>query len=530
MPFLHDPAKEEEDQKAQGGGAPANQTIVGATAPASVGNSPKAAAGGASPASGTPTRSGSWTNLQQYVTANQGQDKQLGQRAAATVENRVADANARRQNLAQQAQSAVTAGSPTSTVANQLRTDPTKVTRQQYEQASTATYTGPRALSEIQGYDEAEKAQRKSTQLADNLTAGNHTNRTAALNEIAGRPGYSMGERNLDGFLLGAGLGGQEQLAAIKPHGTGGVGHVAWDGLAKSVGAQIGAAQTNAKNLAADTKSAYGDVLAGTTGRLDAAQRTAGDLSAANAAYEKSLLAGDWRTWNLNENQVDDLTRLGVDWDKMLDRGQGTRLGDLVDPNDQAAYEALMRLSGDEGGYDFSTTEGRRSTTINPNQVADAMQAVELDRLMSEYGSSYSKPLATAMEAAKADPLGYLLKNRMITETDLDQIRQSGAATDPASWLTFEDTSNASLYGDKALTRWKDLATRLGLDKSVDPAAVAYTTPKVNAARLAELRRGRDPLPVASTTPASAGAGGVPFEGWLFDKMSRAQIKKFLGG
>jgi hypothetical protein len=171
-------------------------------------NQQKSGAGGVIAGSGgagskTPTNIGTgFTNLQQYLTANKGAGGGIADNIISQGQNAVSDAQKTADTGAaawadqgvQRAQSAgQTAASTYDTAAASLRADPNA----DITGVRGTTYGGPNSATEIEGYNDLDKAYQNVTNTAQNF-AGDLSTQKAGLQK---QYGYGSGFGALDTFL-----------------------------------------------------------------------------------------------------------------------------------------------------------------------------------------------------------------------------------------------------------------------------------------------------------------------------------------
>ena len=166
------------------------------------------ATGGSTSKSDTPTSSGSFTNLQSYLNANQ--DQNFGSQLASKVQNTVDQANQAQSNADTQFKGIVDQNTvnPNQDLINSAISDPTTfVSNQQnvdaFNQQKNANYSGPNSLSDESSlYNNAYQTTQNAQQAAN--ATQNEGGRFALLNQYFNAPSYSQGEQNLDQFLVSA--------------------------------------------------------------------------------------------------------------------------------------------------------------------------------------------------------------------------------------------------------------------------------------------------------------------------------------
>jgi hypothetical protein len=204
-------------------------------------NKPKGSAAGAyigggeggpsTKAETAPTKSGSYTNLMNYVNANQGADTGMGQAAYDVVGNQGALANTAMGNLSTTAQNEVNAGTPQvdqaalSKMSQGVGFNPqviSDINAGKYSAAPSfdfnptmpdTTYKGPGSYNDVTGAVDTAGAVQQTQGLAG--LAGSEAGVGTLLKKAYNSPSYTQGENQLDTFLTQGGQGGQGKLAQI---------------------------------------------------------------------------------------------------------------------------------------------------------------------------------------------------------------------------------------------------------------------------------------------------------------------------
>lgn len=326
------------------GAAPIQGSGSGQSAAATVGNSPKG------------TSSGSFTNLNSYLNANQGADKAMGQAVTNTGVGRANKADETGTAFQGTASTAIQAGtvSDTSGVTDQIKaaaqgpapnqadtntkvftptgetkkartsfqvpaepapvkdvqrsaapTQPAKsplegLDQEAFNDLYNATYKGPTqdTLVDVTGYGDTANAYKGVSDFA-NMAGGVNSDvssRGAVLDETYNRPGqrYQRGERTLDSFLLGAGEGGVAEINNLaNTYGN-------YDNNFQNILGVLGGQATDATKATDATRENFRTEVGNTTkaleGRLLTAKQQADAANRANADTLSKIKAGDAAT------------------------------------------------------------------------------------------------------------------------------------------------------------------------------------------------------------------------------------------
>lgn len=276
MAFLAQSEKDKEDQQ-QDGPAPVNQDSTSNKTLSSPGAMGSGTGGGQQKTTPKGTSSGSFTNLNNYISANKGNDAQMGNRVAGHVGTQANDADTQGEELFNTAGTAVDAGSvamdeeqfeifnytpdppapapapvqgrgpsqvssepapaPSNTRGYQVPSGPStptvrhgsyqmptvpveevvavpQVDQGVYGTGVNAVYTGPNASSEVEGFQPTRDAYGRVQTSAD-LATGDLDDRGTLLRDVYGNDDYTRGQNLLDSFILGAGAEGQQSLRDI---------------------------------------------------------------------------------------------------------------------------------------------------------------------------------------------------------------------------------------------------------------------------------------------------------------------------
>jgi len=210
MAYVDENQDEEQGQGGQGSGEVVTSTGTGGTVP-SGGNQGSSQSGeGDNTASST-----GWTNLQNYISANQGQAGKMAETVTGKIGETAQGAIQGKEALSTNVRSDVDKG----TVKDQgviagLEKDPTKVSKEAYQSQKNASYGGPTDLS---SYNEYAQVQKNIGQLGQQLAnTESEGGRRALLKDTYARPDYGYGMQALDSYIINASPESQQQIAATK--------------------------------------------------------------------------------------------------------------------------------------------------------------------------------------------------------------------------------------------------------------------------------------------------------------------------
>lgn len=357
----------------QGGASQDNNAPQGAGAPPAQSGSEQS--GGASGGSGAPsgatpagTKSGSFTNLQSYLTANQGYNKDQGglggqvyQNLAQQGQNLQGDISKGYDTFNQQAQAATNQYDPTKT--QSVLNDPSKYVSDPNNVASwqsqlSGAYTAPQYDANGQLASNAQNFQ-QTTNLG-----GSDSGRAALLQQLYGTPGYSTGQSSLDSLVMNANPTGLGQLAGAGQLGT---------DVNNSYNNNVGNAQaTNQLNSATNqaTGKSMTDLMNDTiSADQSALQKQATDLQASRQNDYQNMY-NQLASGNISP---DIAQILGIspgtntygainpaNISNILTNKVGTMgIGNVANAQDQAKFQALAQLSGNSGLANYATPSGQ---------------------------------------------------------------------------------------------------------------------------------------------------------------------------
>lgn len=429
---------DDEDENQQGQPAQQGSEKVLAGESSVVGGS----GGGAAPAGGSPkgTSSGSgWTNLTNYVKANEGQDQRMGEAVkgqyqrkedanqqtvgqyGSTAEKAVKDSTvtdngtvAALQNIkpaeiklptadrpGRQPQPATAdAGAKKVTrgggvqqqpVAGQQPAPPTLAESQSAYTPELVTsfsnqikgWQGPDAAQSIEGFHDSERAVQDTQATA--ARTNDFEGRRTFLRDAYQDPRYSQGEQRLDSFLTGAGAGGRQQLDAIQA--SAGAKKTGWEDLVNRLGQDITAGRETTEKTRTDTLDAFKGASERLGSAFTDAQAQVEALNAGNTnKYTQAVDAmksgnPERQAWGLAQAGVSPevgawLLSQGVPPEEIIKQGKGLGLGDVAGDENMAAWDFLNQLAGAGGD---ANAEALKLGTFDLSKIGGTGQAFDVN-------------------------------------------------------------------------------------------------------------------------------------------------------
>ena len=218
MAYLPMSEKDKEKQNESGGGT--EQVISGSTG--TVGDSaPGSSTGGSSQTEKKGSSSGSgWTNLQNYVTANRGEDKRMGEAVQSNVAGKANEADEYSNAFQTTANERIEKNTIRDDgIVDQIKTNASGITSDddrmaQYSKQYNATWEGPQDYTQVDGFTDTSQKYDRAEDSAN--AAGDFSGRTALLDEVYSAPQYSAGEKRFDSFLVGAGDDGKQIVQDVQ--------------------------------------------------------------------------------------------------------------------------------------------------------------------------------------------------------------------------------------------------------------------------------------------------------------------------
>lgn len=329
---------------------------------------------------------GGFTNLQSYVTANQGNDKAIGDKVSGVVGGDATASDAAVSNYQGAGSAAVDKGtvkldtglqSAVGSDPNSVLGDPSKLS--DWKKQLAGQYAGPKSASEVQGFGDAQKANQV---VKEDLSAagGGNIGRQSLLDKAYGRANYTSGEKGLDSFLLGAGEDGQKSLADIQNNygKSAGAFDDATSGLNRSV--------SDAGATSAATGAAQRGFLDSTGGASEAGikqaqsklsdDNTAGDaqfgqIQSYLGSRDQATRLKGYQMAGLDPDAMEFYRGSNGDMSSVLQHGTAKGLGDVLDPSQVAKFNGLKSLGYAGGNYDFGKTGGNgQAYTTNADRVS----------------------------------------------------------------------------------------------------------------------------------------------------------------
>lgn len=430
---------------------------------------------------GKPSSSGSWTNLQSYLDANQDQAGQLGSQVTGAVSSQADKAqnditNASNDFQGQVDQNTVNQDQPSvdRAIADAQNAkaggtyDPNELAA--FQKQYGANYSGPTDFTQSAGYGQT---QGDVNQALDSLNSvKSEAGRNVLLqNQFGANGGYSPGEKSLDQLLLEGSPTNQAAFSGLQDQ---------WSGLgtalsgATDTGNQY--AQTAAQTSAATAKAAQDaltkantDWQGGLNSQLSTAQQS---YQSENDAIKAALTAGTLTHDQLAATGLQGgMTTMGLDLSKYLSPGTNPTIYNAATADQYAQSQALAQLAGAGGtsylpqeyasqagsaGSPWSYNAGQftsdrnaaigayngalSNTTVNPAvggpmSLKDWLGAIPMDNSSADWSGPIQQAIAKLNEVGKnygqgdyylqADPLapaGYDLSQQ---ENDWAKIKEA---------------------------------------------------------------------------------------------------------
>lgn len=332
MPTVFDPQFDEKDkEQAQGGGGQTLADISGG----SVGS------GGPAPQTSAPHGSGSFVNLQNYLTANQGQSQAMADKVGGYVGDKAQQAQSGLDSVAKDFGSQVQRGTQTvdQSLVDRARNfalddKGIKSLGNAYQQG----YAGP-AYQNWQ--DQSAAAKGAVDNAYDNIKAtGDYQGEKALLGQVYGGPQYTRGLQSLDSALISRDQGAQQSLKGVR-------------------------------DKFANLKSYYDTASQGVQGQIDQAQKTS---QATHDVYGNAIKQGGATLQGQLQKQADAMNT--------------QRKGDYL-----SALTAAKTYDRDHPDGPHKVDYLKENAPVTGNQMMTADQAARLNAL---YGIIGQKPVSAA--------------------------------------------------------------------------------------------------------------------------------------
>lgn len=423
------------------------------------------------------TKSGSWTNLLDYVGANQGNDAQMGQKIGGGIADRANAAQTAGQNYQNKANQNIQSGTINDNgVTDAVKTNAKDVAanqKDQFDKEWNAYYAGPNQASDVEGYGATGQQYKGVQDRAQN--AQTHEGRKTLLNDEYNRPTYSSGEKTLDSFILGAGDQGKQALNDInQQYGNYGSN---WDSVLNQVGSGIQQGKATTDQTRENLHKAVGDTTGGLENKFGDYQNQLDQEYAANqgkynkAIHDSKNTAKYSADTGVDKNIANYLFGNGFDLSNLINANGQRKIGDVADNSDIDNYQALFNLSGNAGGkYQDFNKSGNSTDAFNVNQnlVKTAGQAQALQNQVAAQQKAVQAKRNQAMDSIgqglvsfKPEERDQALKSLGISAEDYALGAQNGI--NPLDYLTKgKDVSLEDVMSSDQSNAWNPLLQSLG--------------------------------------------------------------------
>ena len=379
MAYLPQSEVDKENQQQPGQGA-TNENVVQSGESGAIGSGGSAPA--AAPVGGVQAQSAPagqqgggqaggrrFTNLSAYLQGNQQQAAELGQKVAGAVGSKAQEAQQKTQQAQQSFNEALGKSGQgyDSGLVSSIKQG--NIDTGSAQKALQAQYQGPKALSDVQGYNEAAGAQEAAkTALGQTQTEGGQAE---LLRQQFARPNYSAGAQRLDRFLLGGSQQGKQALEQVREQNKG------LEAGFQQAGQQ---AQQAASQRQQETEKMRADVL--------------GALQEQNTGLKSGLQS---RAAQTNQQRQADQQALEQFMSNQKDmEGQGSRGEQL--------YRELQAQAGIGGGLNRSfVTKGR---DVGISDVATEQERQKFGQLRQLLGGDLDYSLTDAGAGGAGSALG----------------------------------------------------------------------------------------------------------------------------
>ncbi len=360
--------------------------------------------------------SGGWTNLQQYLDANQDQAASAGSQIANTVSGQAQTAkndinndtsdftgkvNASTVNQDPNAVSNAINDATSAKAGSILNPDDVS----SFQKQANANYTGPTDFTQSGGYGQAQQDVNAASNSLQQTQS--EAGRDVLLNNQYGNAspnGYTQGEKNLDQALIEGSQPAQQSLQAVNNQWTG-IGN-ALSGATTSENALAANAQQTDAATAAAAQSALGTADSGFKTNLNSglsaakADQAAGYQSAQNSFGGNKLAPTDLTATGLSSGQ--DI--YGLHLGDYLSQSNAPTLNTFATADQYAQAQALAQLAG-QSGSDFLPSQyadqaGTAPTSpysFNGNQFNSDLKSAEANynQNMNRIAQTLSNVVAT---------------------------------------------------------------------------------------------------------------------------------------
>ncbi len=481
MPYFDTMDDEDKNKDAQGS---SNEQMISSGQSATLGGQ----AGGSAPqgtgAAATPTKSGAWTNLTSYIDANKGADEEMGSK----VKNTFADTSTGLQG----SQSAYKSGADSKiadntikdTTSAQLGTDPSKIKIDDFDRQYKASWAGPNAASEVDGWGDIDqgvsKQKTKSGQLDD------FSGRQAVLADTYKQPQYNAGEKRLDSFILGTGEGGQRQMQEAK--GIAANDDTNWQAMLENINQGITTGKETTGKTAADVQAAFDDSVQKTKNSIDSVDLNAinserskqySDVMSGVASDKPAVREAAYKKLGISAEVGDFLKNSGYSPAQMITMAQKYGLGNVLSTDVQNKFTKLSELGNSVdkniGNYDFTRNDtGQTGYNVNSGQAKAASEAQAIDKQVeAAYSAEKAKRFSDSARLDQAfsnpsDPLNRQTIINTISSYGVDKKLLNNMIDQGMDISSFmggglPDVSKADVLQGSQKTKWDALTKQLGI-------------------------------------------------------------------
>lgn len=353
MAIPYDPnLKKQQEEDAQQTESSGSGTVISGE------NASAGSDGGAGTADGQqkPSSSGSFTNLQSYLTANEGRD--FGGQVAGKVTE---DVNAATQaqsdagnSFKQKADAQTVNWNPD--LVNKAKTDAVSVANDptqtaQFKQMRDASYGGPKSfVDDSANYMNANAATQKGSQAG--AFTQDESGRKALLQNYYAAPKYNSGQQNLDNLLLQNDPNAQSKLSAASAQAA---------GLQNSFGKLTNDLNSYGKTAADTTKATHDNLnntFVGANGLLPGMENTLNTRLSTNTANQNNHLSSLQAALASGQISAADAQLLGfkdgqetyhTDPGSLLSKTAAPTLNSVTTGDEAAKYNALNSLMDRQG-------------------------------------------------------------------------------------------------------------------------------------------------------------------------------------
>ncbi len=488
-----DPITDEEDDK-NTGKAPGTGDITTSTDSGTV-NTTAGAQGAANSAGNqtvaqAPKTPNNWTNLQDYVGANQTQSGQMGQQVQNLADAQINNAG----GLANTVKSSYQAPVYDTNAANAAikaisGSDDQAIIKNapNVSNIATSTYQGPNDATSLTGYQAANNAINNVQNTYNNLNTDPGVQATA-LQSAYGSPKYNLGESTLDAYILGAGQG-QNNLNNIQQNANQATS--TWQStlgdIAKSIGdakdyystvptAAQGALQTAGQTVGGQLTAAQAAMNAQNTASATQYQNISTMLGSTNAAVRSQ----GYKAAGIDPSVGEYLSSLGWSPAQLLQSGQVGQVGNFMSQDQQDAYKLLSSIQGTGlAPTDLGATSNYSKSpfTVNSSDVSTAQQLQKEQGIIAQLvaqqqtqrDAAYKQLMAEASPVTAAQSItmsnAQIMANAKALGLDYnDYVTAIQNGIDPSKYVSKGDKATAADLGKNTdISAWEKLASSLGI-------------------------------------------------------------------